>query len=294
MSGEQPPSRPRPPTALPADDHVHSQFSWDASAGDLAGTCARAVALGLPAVSFTEHVDLTAWTPPAGGWDWTADVRGRVDDHGRFLADPLEVDAYLAELERCRGLFPGLRIRSGIELSEGHWHPDAAADLLRRGFDRVVGSVHSLADLAAAGAHREFGHTLEQRSPLDAVRAYLAEVSAMARASTPFDVLGHLDYPLRYWPTGAGPVPWDDLEPDVRDTLGVLAASGRALEVNTSLPMDVRLVRWWHEAGGDAVAFGSDAHSPDELARGFRAVAGAVAAVGFRPGDDPTALWGRA
>src|SRR3712207_2745219 len=43
---------------LPADDHVHSEWSWDAVAGDMDATCARAVELGLGAVSFTEHVDL--------------------------------------------------------------------------------------------------------------------------------------------------------------------------------------------------------------------------------------------
>jgi len=45
---------------LPADGHVHSQWSWDAhDVGAMADTCARAVLLGLPAVAFTEHVDFT-------------------------------------------------------------------------------------------------------------------------------------------------------------------------------------------------------------------------------------------
>ena len=45
---------------LPADGHVHSEWSWDADLGSMeATTCARAVELGLPAVAFTEHVDCT-------------------------------------------------------------------------------------------------------------------------------------------------------------------------------------------------------------------------------------------
>lgn len=47
--------------------------------------------------------------------------------------------------------------------------------------------------------------------------------------------------------------------------LRVLAGTGRALEVNTRLPLDALVVRWWHQEGGDAVSFGSDAHSPDRL-----------------------------
>ena len=278
----------------PADDHVHSRFSWDAFEGDMEATCARAVALGLPAISFTEHVDLTAWSAPPGGWTWPQGVRGSYDEHGRFLGAPLEVDAYVAEVERCRERFPGLRIRCGIELSEGHWYPDAVADLLRRGFDRVVGSVHTLADVRVAGEHVEVSAGYAQRAATDVVRAYLAEAGAMAASDTPFDVLGHIDYPLRHWPAGAGPVPWDVLEEPVRDVLAVLAASGRALEVNTVLPLDLRVVRWWREAGGSAVSFGSDAHSPGELARRFGEVTDAVSASGFRPTGDPTALWARA
>ena len=56
---------------LPPDNHVHSQFSWDTGANaSMEQTCRRAVALGLPAVAFTEHVDFTEWgsddRPPDG------------------------------------------------------------------------------------------------------------------------------------------------------------------------------------------------------------------------------------
>lgn len=284
----------QPSAGLPADDHVHSRFSWDAVDGDMEATCRQAVALGLPAIAFTEHVDLTAWALPPGGWTWPEGVRGSIDGHGRFLGAPLDVDAYQAAVERCRTLFPDLLIRCGIELSEGHWYPDAVRDLLRRGLDRVVGSIHTLDDLRTPGEHVEVSAGYTQRAALDVVTAYLTEVRAMATSDAPFQVLGHIDYPLRHWPAGAGPLPWDQIEEQARDTLAVLAASGRALEVNTRLPMDLRIVGWWHEAGGEAVSFGSDAHSPGELARNFRDVAAAVAACGFRPTAEPTAFWGRA
>lgn len=278
---------------LPSDDHVHSRFSFDAFEGDLEGTCRRAVELGLPAVSFTEHVDLEAWSAPPGGWHWPEGVRGSVDSHGRFLAAPLEVDAYVAEVERCRHLFGDLTIRLGIELDAGHRHRDEVADLLRRqGFERIVGSIHALPDLAAPGEFLEVDPAYTQRSALDVVLSYWAEVRDMVAADVPFHVLGHVDYPLRHWPSDH-PVPWRELEDPLRHTLSVLAASGRALEVNTSLPLDLRVVRWWREEGGRDVAFGSDAHSPGELARRFDEVAPAVEALGFRPAADPTALWRR-
>lgn len=45
---------------------MHSEWSWDALKGSMERTCARAVAIGLPAVAFTEHADYTTWTVPEG------------------------------------------------------------------------------------------------------------------------------------------------------------------------------------------------------------------------------------
>ena len=46
---------------LPADSHVHTQWSWDAPNGDIAALVCAAVELGLPSIAFTEHLDHTVW-----------------------------------------------------------------------------------------------------------------------------------------------------------------------------------------------------------------------------------------
>jgi histidinol-phosphatase (PHP family) len=46
---------------LPPDNHVHTEWSWDAVAGSMKRSCAEAVRLGLPSIAFTEHVDATRW-----------------------------------------------------------------------------------------------------------------------------------------------------------------------------------------------------------------------------------------
>ena len=91
------------------------------------------------------------------------------------------------------------------------------------------------------------------------------------------------------------PPPFDPtrFEEEFRAVLRALAQTGRALEVNTRLPLDARIVRWWHEAGGDAVSFGSDAHLPPLVANGFEAAAAMVEAQGFRPGRTPLDFWTR-
>jgi histidinol-phosphatase (PHP family) len=286
---------------LPQDGHVHSQFSWDATAGDMRATCARAVAIGLRSLAFTEHVDPRPWAKD--GHHLPDNYRGRVDDHGRFLARPLDIAAYFEGIDRCRAAFPDLRILSGVELSEPHDHPDAIGELLAaggatiQGIDRIIGSVHALPDLDVVTAGSEYLEVTDayaQRRATDVVRAYLAEVAVMAASAAPFEVLGHIDYPLRAWPAEAGPVPWTALEEPFRAALTALAGSGRALEVNTRLPLSPLVVSWWHEIGGPAVVFGSDAHSPDHLAHDFADTAAMVEAHGFRAGPTPYEHWGRA
>jgi hypothetical protein len=64
-----------------------------------------------------------------------------------------------------------------------------------------------------------------------------------------------------------------------------------ACEINTKVPLAPELVRWWGDAGGESVSFGSDAHRPRDLARGFSAAAEVALSCGFRPGSDPADLW---
>ncbi|GAA4964637.1 hypothetical protein GCM10023334_085180 [Nonomuraea thailandensis] len=53
-----------------------------------------------------------------------------------------------------------------------------------------------------------------------------------------FSVLAHIDYPVRYWPgRKAGPFDPSAFEEEFRHALRVTAQSGRALEINTRVPM---------------------------------------------------------
>ena len=116
----------------------------------------------------------------------------------------------------------------------------------------------------------------------EVVRRYLAEVLCLVQSSNVFTVLGHLDYPLRAWPAPAGPVDLHAFEEEFRAVLTALAASGRALEVNTRLPASPMLLRWWRDCGGQALSFGSDAHDPVQVACDFAAAAVVAGAAGFR------------
>lgn len=275
---------------LPADSHVHSEWSWDAHFGSMKETCARAVDLGLPGIAFTEHADFTLWSIPSDG---VAAMPPRfqqmVHADGLFHPPKLDVVGYLRCLEECRVEFPQLNIRSGVELGEPHWHPTKTDELLSAArFDCVIGSVHSI---IKNGMALVVDRAFTVYDADDVVHSYLAEVLAMVRSTARFDILGHLDYPLREWPASAGVLTPDRFGNEFRAVLGELALSGRALEFNTRLLPPVVLLEWWRDAGGMSLSFGSDAHDPARIGADFASAAALAHAAGFRPGDG--SLWMR-
>ena len=278
--------------SLPADSHVHSEWSWDTSVGDMDGSCARAVQLGLPAIAFTEHLDHTVWRIALTGPYVSDNLTGLADAGGLLEPPAFDAAGYLEAIDYCRQRFPQLRILSGLELGEPHRHADQIAQVLAVGrFDRLLGSLHTLPD---QGSFAEPWGIYPHRDPYDVVREYLAGVATMVATSDLFSVLAHIDYPVRSWPAEtAGAFDPAVFEDEFRHALRVTAQSGRALEVNTRLPLHATVLTWWHEEGGDAISFGSDAHLPDLVGHGFREAAYMAEAHGFRPGKDPYDFWGR-
>jgi histidinol-phosphatase (PHP family) len=272
---------------FPADNHVHSEFSWDTGAdASMENTCRRAIDVGLPAVAFTEHVDFTEWAehdnPPVGA---------QVGTRKRVL--PVDVDGYLASIERCRDLFPELRILSGIEAGEPHLFAGSVAAVLGSGtFDRVLGSLHSVVH---DGRLVYANHVFRSRPADGVVRDYFAELLRLVEGSDVFEVLAHCDYPRRYWPAAReGQYRESDFEEEYRTVFHALAASDRPLELNTSSPLaSATLMRWWHDEGGGAVSFGSDAHVPLRVGDKFDVAVDIVEAAGFRPGRDEYDFWRR-
>jgi len=278
--------------SLPVDSHVHTEWSWDAPNGDMVASCARAVELGLLAIAFTEHVDHTVWRVALEDLNPDHLLVRLSTPTGTLTPPAFDAAGYLAAVEDCRARFPGLRILSGLELGEPHRHAAQVAAVLRAGrFDRVLGSVHTLPD---RGGYAEPPGLFVGREPGEVVRSYLAEVAALVTESEVFEVLAHVDYPVRSWPAAAGAFVPERFEEEFRHTLRATAQSGRVLEINTVVPFHATMLRWWHAEGGDAVTFDSDAHDPATVARGFRDAVHLAETHGFRPGERPYEVWGRA
>lgn len=281
---------------LPADTHVHSEFSWDtggpssSAAGTMRRTCARAVRIGLPGVVFTEHLDVTGWR--AEPEDFAEHQRGLIDADGVMRPPPLDVEGYLEAVERCRREFPALRVLTGVELGQPHLDGEAAGALVDlSGLDRVNGSLHTLP--FRGGRSEPVTLFRELADPDEVIWAYLAEVAPMVTGGT-FDVFTHLDYAARYWPVeDHGPFDHRRYEDGYRQAMRTIAASGRALEMNTGRPLRPWIPQWWAEEGGRAVSLGSDDHATSGLAANFPEAVALVEHCGFRPGPRPEDFWTR-
>jgi histidinol-phosphatase (PHP family) len=282
--------------SLPSDNHVHSEWSWDAKEGSMVESCRRAIDLGLPSIAFTEHVDLTAWVVPESSVAMFGPAAAHVGPDGRFRAPPIDVDGYFESVERCRWMYPDLRILSGLELGEPHWFPDLTGQLLASGpFDRVLGSLHSLEIDGCPRLVDEWfaADDVAGETEAAAVRSYLAESITMIESSGRFEVFAHIDYLTRQIVLSGRRHDAGAFEEEYRAVLVALAATGRVLEINTRLPLDPRIVRWWYEVGGPAVSFGSDAHQGSAVGHGFHDAAAVAERAGFSPQVDPLSFWCR-
>ena len=250
----------------------------------MARSCEQAVAAGLPGVAFTDHLDFTTWT------DGDRIGAENLDPHRYRRMHLLDVTGYLATLDDCRKRYPELRILSGVEIGEAHmWAASAAAEVARAAPDRILGSLHAI----PYGGRLTAADDLFRQMPAgDVMRRYFAELLRLVEGSTIFQVLAHLDFPRRMWPRTAGPYEEQAFEAEIRAVLRALAASDRVLEVNTKSPLvSAGLLRWWREAGGRVVSFGSDAHQPWRVGDKFKLAVDVVEAAGFRPGRDRFDFW---
>jgi histidinol-phosphatase (PHP family) len=203
----------------------------------------------------------------------------------------------LEELERCRTLFPSLRVLSGVELGQPHRYPERADAVLRAaGVDLVLGSVHRV---ETPDGNVELDDDMIAAAPQQMVRAYFEEMLALLERSGDFAVLAHIDYVKRGWPMERLPYDETEFEEEYRSVLKSAATKGLALELNTDrddwpehwpCPRPI-VVEWWRDAGGEAVTFGADAHRPDVVGIDFREATAIAEAAGFREAPHEFGFW---
>lgn len=229
----------------PADMHLHTTFSCDASA-TMEMHVENALSQGLTHVCFTDHFDANP------------------SDEGYGYYRP---QAYFDEVDRLQAQYGDrIRILKGLEFAEPHRHPAEFETLSRLPYDFILGSVHWLGDFFVLQRDR-----IAQFEPESLEQLYYREAEAMT-AYGGFDAVAHLDYLRR----GTGRDAWP--QDVIRSVFSNMVKNNLALEINTqhvrrnlaSAFPTVALTSLFAEAGGTRMTFGSDGHHPADVGSGIQ------------------------
>ena len=236
-----------------ADYHTHSRFSPDGHDG-FSALLAAAERAGLNELCVTDHCD--TWAP-----DFPAAER------------------YDAFLEARANNQTGVRLLLGVELGEAILD-DALADAATAcPVDFIIGSHHVLRDGQDFYAVR---YTSEAQCHQLLV-SYFAELAETAERGC-FDVLGHIDYPLRYMRRDGFAIRLlPRYETELRALFGRLVQKGLGIELNFGKWAEPHpaLFALFRQCGGEVVTIGSDAHRAGDVGRGIAEGAAICREAGF-------------
>ena len=242
---------------LPADYHMHCCYSGDSKAS-MESMILSSIEKGLKEICFTDHMDLDY--PPA------QDI-----PMGCF---ELDTDSYKRELFDLQEKYRDrITVKFGVELGlQTHIVKDNKDYISKYDFDMVIASIHLLDGEDPYYPEYWKGKTTEE------VMKHTFELTLEnLRLFDDFDVLGHLDYMIRYTPDPVKEYSFENNKEIIDEILRLLIRSKKGLDLNTkSLYMGnsqpnpcAKILTRYKDLGGRIITFGSDAHTPEAVAGEF-------------------------
>jgi histidinol-phosphatase (PHP family) len=247
----------------PADYHMHTPLCRHAS-GEPAEYAARALALGLDEIGFSDHSPM------------------RQDDFDNWRMRLDQLDEYVEKVRRTQRDFPSLTVRLALEVDFLPGHQDWIRDLAaRHPWDYFIGSVHYVSDSWAVDNPEDIPKW-KNRDAFEVWSVYFERLAEAAESGL-FEIIGHADLPKKFkiYPT-------QDCAPLFERFLDRAARTSVAIELNTAgLRKDCREIypsRAFLELAARRnipITFGSDAHAPAEVGSDFAAALDLARSVGF-------------
>ena len=229
------------------DYHMHTRFSFDSEA-DPRDHVLKAIDMGLDEICFTDHRDFD------------------------YPIDPFELDVepYFKELRALKEEFKDqIIIKIGLEIGLDTDHIDEINDFVNASpYDFVIGSIHVI-------HHTEFyyGEYFKGKTKEEAHREFFEETLTCVQTFDCFNVLGHLDYIVRYGPYEDRTVDHARYKDLIEAILMTLIQKGKGIEVNTSgyatngdcgFP-SFDIIRRYKALGGTIITVGTDAHTSERV-----------------------------
>jgi len=247
------------------DHHVHTCFSTDASKeATIEAYIEQANKRNIRQLMFTDHVDL--YTPKG--------IDESLPDY-QALSRKLNTLATTTDIE----------LRLGVELGYHEKALPIYKQLIHQvQFDFIIMSVHSVLDQDLY--HGELFSSLSQT---EAYEAYFKTVLQMVKTTTDYDVIGHLDYIIRYGHFKDKDYDFNHFKPIIDEILSIIIKAGKGIELNTSglryglkhMHPKLELLKRYRILGGKVITLGSDAHHPRELQADFEKALKLLKQAGF-------------
>lgn len=247
---------------IKSDMHTHSSFSSDSSE-PLREIAAAAAERGLETLCVTEHMD----------FDYP--------ETGEFV---LDVPKYRTELFRVRNEFSDkLNILFGAELGLLDYAAPRLYDFAKSAdFDFIIGSMHQIDDLDPY-----YPEYFDKIGDNNGISHFFDKMLSCVKAFDDYDVLGHLDYIVRYSHAKSyNPVDYREI---IDEILKTVISKGKGIEINTAgvnslgYPHpNIFVLKRYKELGGEIVTIGSDAHDKSRVGADFDKAESALINAGFR------------
>ena len=255
---------------IQSDCHMHTEFSTDSEA-PVRSMIEGALERGLKEICLTDHYDKDYPKVP--------DIEGTA-----FVFDPEE---YFRTLAAFREEYTGrITVRTGIEIGLQPHLGEFYRELIRSNpFDFVIGSVHLV-----HGLDPYYGEIFEGRTDEDVYRETFRLTVENLEAIDDFDVLGHIDYVVRYGKNGAADYSYQKYADEIDAILRAVIERGKGVELNMAglkygLPFahpHPDILRRYRELGGEIITVGADGHRPEHIAWDFEKADDILKSCGFR------------
>ena len=249
------------------DFHTHTSFSSDSEASPQS-QIKKAISLGMPKLCITDHEDI----------DYPA-------EYGMPFV--FNYDEYYSCLSELRELYADrIDLHIGVELGlQPHLGDVLAEYTANHKFDFIIGSTH-LVDRVDT----YYPEMFTGLSEYDALLKYFEELLINIQTFNDFDVIGHIDYIVRYTPSGGLMYNCHDFDDILDEILNYAILHGIGIECNTSRlgsgflhcnPHE-DIIKKYRELGGEIITLGSDSHTPRTLANKFKEAGEILKEAGFK------------
>ncbi len=255
---------------MKSDFHMHTKFSSD-STSNPEEMVKHAIGIGLDTICFTDHFDK----------DYPDQNNGKINEF------QLDIVPYFETITVLKEKYAGkMDIRIGVEFGlQPHLGEFYRKLVQSYPFDFVIGSVH-----VVDGKDPYYASAFEGKTDEELYRQTFEETLVNIQKNQDFDVLGHIDYVVRYGKTQAKNYSYKKYADIIDEILKYLIAHGKGIELNTAgykygigfCHPHPDIIKRYKELGGEIITIGSDGHKPEHLAYDFYKVSDILKSCGFK------------